>query len=114
MSASDRIAAFQIYIKYEEERKSKDAGDWIDQALYLAHNAEKIPEQYKFRHVLLDEAQDLPLVKMKAAMAFAGKDMVIAMDMNQRISEILDSGNAGNRDNNKKTDKIHENNKTDR
>lgn len=85
MSASDRIAAFQIYIKYEEERKSKDAGDWIDQALYLAHNAEKIPEQYKFRHVLLDEAQDLPLVKMKAAMAFAGKDMVIAMDMNQRI-----------------------------
>lgn len=85
MSAADRIVAFQIYEKYEEERKKRGLGDWIDYAMYLAQHAEKIPEQYKFKHVLIDEAQDLPLVKLKAAIAFTGNDMVIAMDMNQRI-----------------------------
>lgn len=85
MSPADRIVAFQIYMKYEAEMQKKNQGDWIDHALYLAHHTEQISDQYKFKHVLIDEAQDLPLVKMKVAMAFARKDMIIAMDMNQRI-----------------------------
>ena len=85
MSAADRIVAFQIYMKYESEMQKKGMGDWIDYALYLTHHIDEIPDQYKFKHVLIDEAQDLPLVKMKAAMSLTGKDMVIAMDMNQRI-----------------------------
>lgn len=85
MTPADRIVAFQIYMKYDAEMKKKKMGDWIDYALYLTHHKDEIPEQYKFQHVLIDEAQDLPLVKMKAAMAFSSKDMVIAMDVNQRI-----------------------------
>lgn len=85
MTPADRIVAFQIYMKYDAEMKKKKMGDWIDYALYLTHHQDEIPEQYKFQHVLIDEAQDLPLVKMKTAMAFSSKDMVIAMDVNQRI-----------------------------
>ena len=55
-----------IHARVEEDDYNQVIGmdrlSGIAQALYLAHNAEKIPEQYKFRHVLLDEAQDLPLV----------------------------------------------------
>lgn len=85
MTPADRIVAFQIYMKYDAEMKKKKTGDWIDYALYLTHHMDEIPEQYKFNHILIDEAQDLPLVKMKVATAFARKDMVIAMDVNQRI-----------------------------
>ena len=87
MSVADRIVAFQIYTKYQEEMQKKGMGDWIDQALYLSHHGDEVPDEYKFCHVLIDEAQDFSMVKMKAAMALSGKDMVIAMDANQRIYE---------------------------
>lgn len=39
----------------------------------------------KFEHILIDEAQDLSLAQMTAIMMLYKKDMVVAMDMNQRI-----------------------------
>lgn len=85
MSSVDRVTAFQLFTCYDQAMKAKGLGDWIDHALYLVRNADKIPDQLKFDHILIDEAQDLSLAQMMAAMMLFRKDMIVAMDMNQRI-----------------------------
>lgn len=85
MSAADRATAFQIFANYDTAMKTKGLGEWIDQSLYLVRNSNKIPDELKFDHILIDEAQDLSLAQMRAAMMFFRKDMIVAMDMNQRI-----------------------------
>lgn len=85
MSTSDRETAYQLYLYYDGAMKEKGLGDWVDQALYLVRNASRIDDKFKFDHILIDEAQDLSLTYMLAAMMFFRKDMVVAMDMNQRI-----------------------------
>lgn len=85
MSAADRATAFQIFVNYDNAMKAKGLGEWIDEAIYLIRNSNRIPDALKFDHILIDEAQDLSLAQMKAAMMFFRKDMIVAMDMNQRI-----------------------------
>lgn len=85
MSTLDRTIAFQIFKQYDAIMKEKKLGEWVDYALYLIRHQKEIPEHLKFDHVLIDEAQDLSLAQMTAAMMLFKKDMIIAMDMNQRI-----------------------------
>lgn len=85
MTASERLKAFDLFVLYEQIMEKKHLGDWADYARYLIRHEKEIPDSLKFDHVLIDEAQDLSLAQMKAAMLFFRKDMVIAMDMNQRI-----------------------------
>lgn len=85
MTAADRLKAFELFQFYDQIAKDKRIGDWADYALYLNRHEEQIPDSLKFDHVLIDEAQDLSLAQMRAAMLFFRKNMVIAMDMNQRI-----------------------------
>ena len=85
MSAADRVIAYQLYVCYCEYLKRTKQGDWTDQTLFLVRHPELIPEAMKFEHVLIDEAQDLSLAQMTAIMRLYKKDMVVAMDMNQRI-----------------------------
>ncbi len=85
MSSADRENAFLLFTFYDRETKANGCGEWVDQALYLIRHPERIPDRFRFDHVLIDEAQDLSLTHMMAAMKLVRKDMVIAMDMNQRI-----------------------------
>lgn len=85
MSAADRNAAFQIFLFYDRAMKKKNQGDWNDCALYLVHHQNRIPEDYRFDHILVDEAQDVSLINMLSIMLLGRKSIVIAMDMNQRI-----------------------------
>lgn len=85
MTSADRFTAFQIFTYYDDVMKKKEMGDWIDQSLYLIRNSSKIPDELKFDHILIDEAQDLSFAQMMAAMMLFRKDMIVAMDMNQRI-----------------------------
>lgn len=85
MNATDRKTAFEIYVNYSGVLQAKKLGEWADQCLYLVRNADKIPDNLKFDHILIDEAQDLSLVQMMTAMMFFRRDMVVAMDLNQRI-----------------------------
>lgn len=85
MSAEDRNTAFELFCYYDSVRKAKGLGDWIDQSLYIIRNEKRIPDILKFDHILIDEAQDLSLAQMMAAMMLFRKDMIVAMDMNQRI-----------------------------
>ena len=85
MSAADRVTAYQLYTCYCEHLERTKQGDWADQTLFLVRHPDLIPEGMKFEHVLIDEAQDLSLAQMTAIMMLYKKDMVVAMDMNQRI-----------------------------
>lgn len=85
MSSEDRVAAFQLFELYCQQLEKKHLGDWADQALYIIRHQKQIPEKYQYRHVLIDEAQDLSLTQMMALRCVAQRDMLIAMDANQRI-----------------------------
>lgn len=85
MNSEDRIVAFQLFELYCRQLEQKHLGDWADQALYIIRHQDQLPEKYKYRHVLIDEAQDLSLAQMMALRCAAQKDMLIAMDANQRI-----------------------------
>jgi len=85
MTALDRSVAFQIFTIYDIKLKENHLCDWDDYTQYIIRCADMIPEKYKFDYVLIDEAQDLSLLQMMAAKCFCRKNMVVAMDMNQRI-----------------------------
>lgn len=85
MSTADRITAYQIYTCYCKFLERTRQGDWADQTLFLVRHPELIPENMKFEHVLIDEAQDLSMAQMTAIMRLYTKDMMVAMDMNQKI-----------------------------
>ena len=75
MHMQDRIEAYGIFTTYCQYLNQTKQGDWIDRTLYLARHPELIPESRKYEHVLIDEAQDLSLVQMKAMMNVYTKDM---------------------------------------
>ena len=83
----DYITAFQIYVLYLEYQEKSKQGDWADQPMFLIRNAHLISEEFKFEHILIDEAQDLSLAQMLALMTLIkdGGNMVVAMDANQKI-----------------------------
>lgn len=85
MSSSDRVVAFQIFKEYIEILKSKKRCEFEEQHLYLSHNLHRIPDRFKYDHVLIDEAQDQSLTKMMIVAALSKSDVTISMDMNQRI-----------------------------
>lgn len=87
MSPSDRVTAYQIFTYYCDYLAKTGQGDWADQTLFLVRHPELIPEEFKFEHILIDEAQDLSLAQMTAAMMLYKKDMIVAMDMNQKIHD---------------------------
>lgn len=85
MSAEDRKVAFQIFYCYKAVLTMNRKADWIDCALYIIRHPELVPDKYKYDHVLIDEAQDFSLAQMMAAVMLYRKDMVVAMDVNQRL-----------------------------
>lgn len=85
MSSSDRVTAYQLFVTYCNHLEATNQGDWADQTLFLIRHANQIPQDKKIDHILIDEAQDLSLAQMIAIMHIYNSDMVIAMDMNQKI-----------------------------
>ena len=85
MKPADRLVAYQIYESYCHHLEKTKQADWIDQTLFLIRHPDYINDEFKFDHVLIDEAQDLSLAQMSAIMFLNRKDMIVAMDMNQKI-----------------------------
>lgn len=85
MSAADRVTAYQLFTMYCNHLERTGQGDWADQTLFLVRNAKLIPDNMKFEHVLIDEAQDLTTAQMTAVMRLYKSDMIVAMDANQKI-----------------------------
>ena len=80
-----RDFVFRLYQEYENELSRQNKCEWGDLYLFISHHAMLIPDEYKFDHVLIDEAQDQSLCMMRCAAALKRVDITIAMDSNQRI-----------------------------
>ncbi|WP_035766749.1 3'-5' exonuclease [Butyrivibrio sp. NC2002] len=81
----EKHEAFYIFCKYMSILRNQKMVDWEDLPLFIVRNPERIPDSFKFDHVLIDEAQDLSLAQMLASMKIYKKDIVIASDFNQRL-----------------------------
>ena len=85
----DKGTIFQFYREYTDILTRKKLFEWEDRYLYVAKQISRIPEDMKFNHIYIDEAQDQTLTKMIGLTALkksnGRSDITIAMDMNQQI-----------------------------
>lgn len=80
-----RESIYEVYEKYQEMLKSRKKIDYDDIALLLLDNVSKIKQSDLPVHILIDEAQDLSLMQLKAIRALVKKSLTIAADKGQRI-----------------------------
>lgn len=82
-----RSTIFKIYQQYQEDLKYKYGGqmDLEDYALELLKVSSRIPEQYKYDYIYIDEVQDLQPMQIKALTSIVKKQIVISGDNKQRI-----------------------------
>ena len=86
LNKNGREIAFKIFVGYNRilVKKGFVEYDRIYALLYRDYS-DKIPSSYKFDYLLLDEAQDFTLIKMKLLRLLYRKELTIAMDKNQNI-----------------------------
>ncbi len=85
LSSDDRRMVWAIYAIYMDRAKECHHNSWPDLYIALSDNLEHIPEDMKFDYVLLDEAQDMTVGKLKVIKALTRKSLTIAADMAQKI-----------------------------
>ncbi len=85
MSNADKAVAFEIFSEYCRLLNSAGYMDWEDMYIYIINHADSIPAHMKCDYLLIDEAQDLSLVKFKFAKLVTRKSVTIAADMAQKI-----------------------------
>ncbi len=86
MSRAGRKVAFKIFVNYNRLLVKNNHTEWDrEYAIFLRRMDGKIPREYKFDYLLIDEAQDLSLVKMKILKQLCKEELNIAMDKNQSI-----------------------------
>ena len=84
LNESHKKEMFSIFLEFDRQlRRNYVDFEWMYG--WLAKNMDLIPAEYKFEHVLVDEAQDQTLVKMTIAANLYTKEFVLAMDTNQKI-----------------------------
>ncbi|WP_026528651.1 3'-5' exonuclease, partial [Butyrivibrio sp. VCD2006] len=81
----EKEVAFDIFSHYMNILRRQKMVDWEDLPLYIIRHPERVPEEFKYDHVLIDEAQDLSLAQMMASMMIYKKDLFAALDINQRL-----------------------------
>ena len=85
MRIEDRYEAFDIFKDYLQTLKKKHLTEWLMIHIFVSRHRSEIPEEFKFDYIFVDEAQDLPIVDMLTAISIAKKEIMIAMDSNQRL-----------------------------
>ncbi|WP_394578748.1 3'-5' exonuclease [Cytobacillus firmus] len=88
VTKAHRETIYDILEKYNEllSNHSKHQGiDGDDLARILVEKADQIPEHLKPDHILVDEAQDLQAMQLKAISSIAKKSLTIGADKGQQI-----------------------------
>lgn len=83
-----RQTIYDVLEKYNEllkKHKKYQGIDGDDLANILIENADQIPDQIKPDHILIDEAQDLNTMQIKAIRKIAKKSLTIGADKGQQI-----------------------------
>lgn len=88
LEKAQRRTIFEIYKKYQHALRSNKYGnsmDLEDYALKLLEVAGRIPDQYKYDYIYIDEVQDLQPMQIKALTSITKKQIIISGDNKQRI-----------------------------
>ena len=85
LSAKDKELLWSIYSQFMKNAKESRFQDWPDLYMYLNDNLNRIPESKKIDYVLLDEAQDMTVGKLRVLKALSKKSLTIAADVAQKI-----------------------------
>lgn len=85
LSVKDKEMVWSIFALFMRNAKRARFQDWPD--LYVALNdfLYRIPEEKKIDYILLDEAQDMTVGKLKVLKALTRKSLTIAADVAQKI-----------------------------
>lgn len=83
--ASDKEVIWGMYLLYMEKLRLNRKMDWPDLYVYLNDNLHRIPRAYKIDYILVDEAQDMTLGKLKVLGALRNESLTIAADVAQKI-----------------------------
>ena len=82
---NERPAIFQTYEAFYKRLDQKGILTVELAANKILANKERIPEDLRYDFVMIDEAQDLSLIKLLVAKALAKRSMTIAADFAQKI-----------------------------
>lgn len=85
LSSDDKKLAWGIYAFYMDKARNQRFQDWPDLYMALNDNVNRIPEDKKIDYVLIDEAQDMTVGKLKVLKALTRKSLTIAADVAQKI-----------------------------
>lgn len=85
VTKKDRELIFKVFQEYETERLVKNKVDYDDFARIISNHSGNISEEYKFDHIMIDEAQDLQQIQLMVLKKVAKKAFVVAADKGQKI-----------------------------
>ena len=85
LSANDKELLWSIYTQFMKNAKKARFQDWPDLYMVLNDNLYRIPESKKIDYILLDEAQDMTVGKLRVLKALSKKSLTIAADVAQKI-----------------------------
>lgn len=85
VTKQDRPVIFSIYEAYEVSKKKAGKIDYDDYGLLIYNNKEKLRDQFKFDHVMIDEGQDLQQIQLMLLRYIAKEGFIIAADKGQKI-----------------------------
>ncbi|MCP2034151.1 superfamily I DNA/RNA helicase [Planomicrobium sp. HSC-17F08] len=83
LSTDDKKVMFKIFEAYEKQLDYRI--DFNDFGLLMSRNLDKIPNESKFDHIFIDEAQDLTKVNLMVLCAIARKSCIVGADKGQKI-----------------------------
>ena len=85
LSNQDKEIAWSIYALFQENAKRARYLDWPDLYMFLNDNMYRIPEDKKIDYILVDEAQDMTVGKLRLLKGLTRESLTIAADVAQKI-----------------------------
>lgn len=80
-----RPAIWDIMKRYDAKLQFSHQVDWEGIYVYISKNRVKIPKDFKMDYILLDEAQDMSVGKLRVLKSLAKVSITIAADVAQKI-----------------------------
>lgn len=85
LGSKDKEFVWSLFAMFSKFARTERYKDWPDLYMELVLNLNRIPEDMKIDYILIDEAQDMTVGKLKVLKALSKKTLTIAADVAQKI-----------------------------
>ena len=85
LSSKDKEFVWSLFAMFSRFARTERYKDWPDLYMELVLNLKLIPDEMKIDYILIDEAQDMTVGKLKVLKALSKKTLTIAADIAQKI-----------------------------